>query len=128
MNALSVFFKALSDPSRLRMLTLLRDSGELCVCDIESVMGCTQTKVSRHLGYLRRAGVVRTRKQGLWVYYSLAPRAGSVERRIIDTLGSTLRSEPDARNDAARLASLRGTGCCAVKITPKPGKGRSNGR
>ncbi len=64
-------FIALSDPTRFRILNLL-NSGELCVCDIMKVLKEPQSKISRHLGYLRSSKLVETRKKGLWMYYRLA--------------------------------------------------------
>ena len=69
MDTLAKTFKALSDESRLRILGIILRSEELCVCDIEYVMGFTQTKVSRHLAYLKNAGLVEDRRQGLWMLY-----------------------------------------------------------
>src|SRR3990167_10728575 len=71
LRAMDVVFKALADPTRLRILALLA-GGEICVCDIHDTLGIPQPRASRHLSYLRRAGLVETRKQGLWVHYRLA--------------------------------------------------------
>jgi DNA-binding transcriptional ArsR family regulator len=64
-------FKALADESRLRILHLILRNKEMCTSDLEHVLDYTQTKTSRHLGYLRSAGLVATRKIDQWVYYSL---------------------------------------------------------
>src|SRR5207248_1507170 len=64
-------FQALGDATRLRILGLLL-AGEICVCDIHETLRISQPKASRHLAYLRRAGLVATRRQGLWVHYRLA--------------------------------------------------------
>ena len=72
-------FRAFSDRTRLRILHLLLP-GELCVCHIVDVLDLSQPKVSRHLAYLRRTGLVLARKEGLWNYYRLAPaRARSMK-------------------------------------------------
>ena len=63
--AVDTMFRAFSDRTRLRILHMLRD-GELCVCDIVDVLGVPQPKASRHLSYLRKAGLVEARKDGLW--------------------------------------------------------------
>ncbi|MBI2094879.1 MAG: metalloregulator ArsR/SmtB family transcription factor [Candidatus Omnitrophica bacterium] len=63
-------FNALADETRLRILNLLAE-GELCVCDIVGVLREPQSKVSRHLAYLRRAGLAQARKEGLWMHYEL---------------------------------------------------------
>src|SRR4051794_14901027 len=64
-------FRAFSDRTRLRLLNML-GSGEVCVCDLVAVLDVPQPKVSRHLAYLRRAGLVVARKEGLWMHYRLA--------------------------------------------------------
>lgn len=63
-------FKALSDETRLRILSLLKE-GELCVCDIAETLEMTQPNISFHLGMLKEAGIIRDRKNGRWIYYSL---------------------------------------------------------
>ncbi|MEE9203279.1 MAG: metalloregulator ArsR/SmtB family transcription factor [Dehalococcoidia bacterium] len=70
MPELSRLFKALSDDTRLRMLTLLLP-GELCVCEIMQALSVSQSRASRNLGILRDAGLLKDRRQGQWVYYSL---------------------------------------------------------
>jgi ArsR family transcriptional regulator len=67
---LSQTFKALSDETRLKILALLKD-GEACVCDIAETLGMTQPNISFHLGILKEAGLIRDRKNGRWMHYSL---------------------------------------------------------
>src|SRR3990172_12923731 len=81
-----VMFRAFSDRTRLRILHLLV-GGELCVCDIVAVLGVPQPKASRHLAYLRKAGLVIARKEGLWSYYRLAPARNAFHEKILDCLG-----------------------------------------
>ena len=114
MKALSSVFKALSDEARLRILNLLMYSGELCVCDIQAVMGFTQTKVSRHLAYLRKAGLVSDRKEGLWMLSSIAKPRDEAHRQVLHSLATVLRSSDVAKRDAKRLASNISSGCCAT--------------
>jgi ArsR family transcriptional regulator, arsenate/arsenite/antimonite-responsive transcriptional repressor len=64
-------FKSLSEPVRLRVLYLLLEKGELCVCDLVSALELSQSVVSRHLAYLRNAGLLNTRREGVWVYYQV---------------------------------------------------------
>ncbi|WP_337879223.1 metalloregulator ArsR/SmtB family transcription factor [Rheinheimera sp.] len=68
-----LFFKALSDPTRLQSLLLIQQEQELCVCELVAALGEIQPKISRHLAQLRRDGILLDRKQGLWVYYRLHP-------------------------------------------------------
>ena len=67
------FFKALSDLTRLRMLVLLSNEGELCVCELTHALDEIQPKISRHLAQLRELGVVLDRRQGQWIYYRINP-------------------------------------------------------
>jgi ArsR family transcriptional regulator len=121
MNALATVFKALSDQARLRIINLLFYSGELCVCDIQAVMGFTQTKVSRHLAYLRRAGLVDDRRQGLWMLYSIARPRNQEQKQILEFLASLLKLNDVAQRDAKRLAGKIRSGCCATYSAVKPG-------
>ncbi|MES9832647.1 MAG: metalloregulator ArsR/SmtB family transcription factor [Candidatus Thiodiazotropha sp. LLP2] len=66
-------FKALSDPTRLRCLTLLVECDELCVCELTHALALPQPKISHHLGTLRKSGIVSDRKVGLWNYYTINP-------------------------------------------------------
>src|SRR6188508_825593 len=74
-------FQALGDVTRLRILGLLM-TGEVCVCHIHESLKISQPKASRHLAYLRRAGLVTTRREGLWVHYQLAPATDPVVATI----------------------------------------------
>ena len=79
-------FKTLSDDTRLSIVLLLREMGELCVCDIGAALDAPQPKISRHLGMLRDAGVLLDRKEGKWVYYSLDVSKGHELSAMIDDL------------------------------------------
>jgi ArsR family transcriptional regulator len=67
-QSLEGIFHALADGTRIRILGLLL-SGEVCVCNLHESLGESQPKISRHLAYLRKAGLVATRREGLWVHY-----------------------------------------------------------
>ncbi len=71
MNKLLPLFKALSDETRLKIIMLLKD-GEVCVCDIADTLKMTQPNISFHLGMLKEAGLIKDRKNGRWIHYSLA--------------------------------------------------------
>lgn len=108
----NLLFRAFSDRTRLRILHLLR-GGEVCVGDLVKVLRVPQPTASRHLAYLRRAGLVRTRKQGLWTYYSLAPVRGEFHRSLLDCLGTCFREIPELEADARRYARIqKAGGCC----------------
>ncbi len=95
-------FKALSDETRLRILALLC-RGELCVCELMAVLELPQSTVSRHLAYLRNASLVLDRRQGVWMYYRLAPGEDSLHRELLDLLARRLEPLPEARRDLALL-------------------------
>ena len=120
MKELATIFKALSDEARLRILNLLFRSGELCVCDIESTTGFTQTKVSRHLSYLRNAGLIDSRQQGLWMLYKIATARNDEHQQLLDCLQTILQTNSTAKRDARELEKNIKNGCCATFSTIKP--------
>jgi ArsR family transcriptional regulator len=95
-------FRAFSDRTRLRILHLLLP-GELCVCHIVDVLDLSQPKISRHLAYLRRTGLVLARKEGLWNYYRLAPAQSAFHEKLLQCLGTCFREVPELTQDAQRL-------------------------
>jgi DNA-binding transcriptional ArsR family regulator len=94
-------FKALSDETRLRLVVLLHKR-ELCVCQIEAALGISQTKASRHLAILRRAGLLKSRRNGLWVYYSLAEPGNNVEATLFQSLSDSLCTDLSSMEDLAK--------------------------
>jgi ArsR family transcriptional regulator len=107
--ALARLYQTLGDATRLRILGLLL-TGEVCVCHIHESLRISQPKASRHLAYLRRAGLVEARRDGLWVYYRLSessePIVGTIRQAAIHVLAHLA----PVREDARRLAKR--TGCC----------------
>lgn len=87
-------FRAFSDRTRLRILHLLLD-GELCVCDIMRVLDMSQPKISRHLAYLRRAGLVQARREGLWMHYRLRIARGRFHESLLQCLKNCFRAAPE---------------------------------
>jgi ArsR family transcriptional regulator, arsenate/arsenite/antimonite-responsive transcriptional repressor len=113
-HPVDLMFKAFSDRTRLRILHLLQP-GELCVCDIVSILALPQAKVSRHLAYLRRAKLVEVRKDGLWSHYRLAPAGGTFHQKLLDCLACCFREVPQLVEDHEKLP-IRSPACCAVPI------------
>jgi ArsR family transcriptional regulator len=113
LQPVDLMFRAFSDRTRLRLLYLLRD-GELCVCDLVAVVGAPQPKISRHLAYLRRSGLVRVRKDRLWSYYALAPASGDFHAKLLECLSCCAPGVPELAQDARRLARVGRTGKCAA--------------
>ena len=99
-------FKAFSDRTRLRILHLLL-KGEMCVCDIVSVTRVPQPTASRHLAYLRRAGLIVRRKDSFWSYYELAPAESEFHRSLLKCLKECFRDVPELAGDAKRAARAR---------------------
>jgi ArsR family transcriptional regulator, arsenate/arsenite/antimonite-responsive transcriptional repressor len=106
-----LMFRAFSDPIRLRILSLLQ-RGELCVCDLVEVLTLPQPTVSRHLSYLRRAGLVTVRQERSWNYYQLAPARSPFHSKLLECLGSCFRDVPEMTKDATRARTLRKRGGC----------------
>lgn len=104
-------FRAFSDPTRLRILHLLR-GGELCVGDLVQIVRVPQPTASRHLAYLRKAGLVRARKNGLWIHYSLVPPKNSFHQKLLECLGSCFHEVDELKSDSVRAEKLRKTGGC----------------
>lgn len=100
---LDTVLKALADPTRLRIVGLLA-AGEVCVCHIHESLGIPQPKTSRHLAYLRRAGVVAGRKDGLWVHYRLAEME-PVVKAVVDAAAHALSHLDTSARDRKRLAA-----------------------
>lgn len=114
-------FMALSDQTRLRLLNLMRED-EICVCFFTEALGESQPKISRHLAYLRNAGLVEARREGKWMHYRIIPPENPFAKEILfDTL-EWLRSQDDMQNDHENLVAA----CCSVNVpvtiakAPKP--------
>jgi ArsR family transcriptional regulator len=95
-------FAALADPTRLRLLNLM-NGRKVCVCHFVEILKQGQPKISRHLAYLRRAGIVEARREGKWMHYRIEPPADTRAASILDV---TLRSFETDRNMQADLARL----------------------
>ena len=118
---LVTLFQALGDKTRLRLLNLLA-GGELCVCYFVEILGESQPKISRHLGYLRRAGIVAARRDGKWMHYRLVRPADARQARALDCVLHVLGEDRRMQRDRAQLERA----CCAVRLpaalqnAPKP--------
>jgi ArsR family transcriptional regulator len=113
-DRVDLMFRAFSDRTRLRLLNMLR-GGETCVCDLVDVLAVPQPKVSRHLAYLRRAGLVMARKDGLWMHYHLAPAKSEFHKSLLNCLACCFQSVPELKRDIERLGrkpSSCSTDCC----------------
>jgi len=128
-------FKAFSDETRLRILHLLLN-GECCICELMAVLELTQSKVSRHMAYLKNAGFVTDRREGVWMYYSLAKPANEIHACQLRCLSGCFQEIEILRQDEARLEritrerKLRCASCsqAAGSMIPRSGKGASRTR
>jgi ArsR family transcriptional regulator, arsenate/arsenite/antimonite-responsive transcriptional repressor len=110
---IEALFKALADATRLRILALLV-GGEICVCEMHGALKLPQPTVSRHLAYLRRAGLVETRREGLWIHYRLASLDDTVLRTLTDIVKHALTHVDTIAKDGERLR--KATGCCLKAV------------
>ena len=90
MRTLTNVFKALSDETRLQMLSLLFKKGELCVCDFIEVLEITQSKASRHLRHLVNAGLLDDRREASWVYFRLPDKPEPAQAKVLKMLPAVL--------------------------------------
>jgi ArsR family transcriptional regulator len=114
LDSIDLMFRASSDWTRLRILHILQD-GELCVGDIVEILLAPQPRISRHLAYLRKAGLVVVRKTGLWSHYSLAPPKTPFHRKLLECLAKCFSEVPELQADGARAAKIRKSGGCCPK-------------
>jgi ArsR family transcriptional regulator len=106
-----LFFRALADRTRLRVLNLM-GAGEVCVCFFVEILKTNQPKVSRHLAYLRRAGVVGARREGQWMHYRIVEPADPGAARVLKEVLSWLENDQEMQQDRQRLVKL----CCAPQL------------
>ncbi|MDB6018349.1 MAG: Arsenical resistance operon repressor [Pedosphaera sp.] len=123
MSEIATLFAALADPTRLRLLYLVKD-GEICVCFLQGVLQTNQPKISRHLAYLKRAGLVAARKEGKWMHYCLKRQPADSQKLLQQAFDSLARA-PQIRSDVQRLKNIR---CCpsryGISDPLRPGTGK----
>jgi len=118
---IELLFRALADRTRLRLLNLMGDD-EVCVCFLVEALGTNQPKISRHLAYLRRAGIVAARREGKWMHYRLVRPVDPLGAAVLEAVRAYLKYEPQLQADRSRLVRL----CCSpnapafLKRAPKP--------
>jgi ArsR family transcriptional regulator len=111
MKEMEQVFKALADGTRLRILNLLLH-GELCVCDIQFVLDSPQPNVSRHLTYLKNAGLVQDRREGPRIYYSLIQATAGLQREVYPFLSRLFRQPKILKDDLRKLRKAVKRGNC----------------
>ena len=122
-------YKALADKTRLRILALLGNN-EVCVCHMHDTLGLPQPTVSRHLAYLRKSGLVETRRDGVWMHYqvsrSLSPLVQGIVRAAVDALQQVPGTSQDRKQFQRSFGQLyvldspAGGACCAPRAQEQP--------
>ncbi|MEJ7708412.1 MAG: metalloregulator ArsR/SmtB family transcription factor [Pyrinomonadaceae bacterium] len=115
------FFKALADRTRLRLINLMGDD-EVCVCFFVEVIRVPQPKISRHLAYLRRAGMVSARREGKWMHYRLTVPPNESAARVLKEVRQWLSEDHEMQRDRQRFVQV----CCSpsppmsIQGAPRP--------
>ncbi len=112
---LAGLFAALADPTRLRLLNLM-DGREVCVCYFVEILRQGQPKISRHLAYLRKAGLVSARREGKWMHYRMVPQADEAAASILAAVLASMASDRQMQGDRAKLERA----CCAPQKLVMP--------
>ena len=116
-----LFFRALADPTRLRIINLIGDQ-EVCVCFFVEILNTNQPKISRHLAYLRRAGIVAARREGIWMHYRISIPGDENAAKVLNDVREWLVKDAVMQQDRKRLNKI----CCAPELpvqlqgSPKP--------
>ncbi len=113
METIASTFQSLEDETRLRVLALLLEEEELCVCDLMAALQLPQSTVSRHLSHLRNAGWLRVRREGVWIYYSIVKQPGPLQQSLLPILRHFLRDAAVTKSDIERLRGLSRGNVCA---------------
>jgi ArsR family transcriptional regulator len=109
-EALETLFQALGDRTRLRLLNLMA-GGEVCVCFFIEILDEPQPKISRHLAYLRSAGLVAARREAKWAHYAITPPDHPAARAAFDAVMETLQDDREMQRDRAALTRV----CCSPR-------------
>ena len=106
-----LFFRALADRTRLRLLNLMR-ADEVCVCFFVEILKTNQPKISRHLAYMRRAGIVGARREGPWMHYRIVEPSDTDAAQVLKDVLSWLANDREMQRDRDRLVKV----CCAPQL------------
>jgi ArsR family transcriptional regulator len=118
---MGLFFAALADNTRLRLLNLIGET-EVCVCFFVEVIGTNQPKISRHLAYLRKAGIVAARRDGIWAHYRIVAPKNEHAAKLLRDVQEWLKTDKIMQKDRKQLANV----CCApqppvsIQGAPRP--------
>ena len=107
---MELFFKALADKTRLRLISLMGDD-EICVCFFTEVINTTQPKISRHLAYLRKAGLVEARREGKWMHYRITEPGDERAAQVFSEIRAWLAEDAQMQRDRTKLVQV----CCSPR-------------
>ena len=115
------FFKALADRTRLRLLNLMR-TDEVCVCFFVEILKTNQPKISRHLAYLRRAGIVGARREGPWIHYRIQEPPDENAAGVLKDVMAWLANDREMQRDREKLVKICGAPQLplAIQRAPRP--------
>ncbi|HEY0429937.1 MAG TPA: metalloregulator ArsR/SmtB family transcription factor [Pyrinomonadaceae bacterium] len=111
LSEMETFFMALADKTRLRLLNLMRQD-EICVCFFTEVLGESQPKISRHLAYLRNAGMVEARREGKWMHYSISEPKDENAEKVLQEVLAWLANQDEMRKDHEKYQQV----CCSPEM------------
>lgn len=111
MEKISTIFKSLDDETRLRILALLLEVDEICVCYLVAVLQLPQSTVSRHLALLKKAGWLKDRREGVWIYYSICKSLASIQQFLLPVLRNFLTTTETPKGDLKRLQGFMQDNC-----------------
>lgn len=118
---LELFFAALADRTRLRLLNLMRD-GEVCVCFFAETLGTNNPKISRHLSYLKRAKLVAGRRDGKWMHYRINEPNNKKAREVFALIMEMFKDDKEMQIDRETLTNV----CCAPQLVGISSARKSN--
>ncbi len=111
LQEMELLFRALADRTRLRLINLMGE-GEICVCFLVEALRTSQPKISRHLAFLKRAGIVEARRDGKWMHYRLIDPADERAVEVMKEVRRWLKEDSEMQRDSARLMKV----CCAPQL------------
>ena len=119
MKSLVQFFRAVSEETRLRIVMLLLH-GELCVCDLMAILDAPQSKLSRHLAYLKHSGIVNGRRAGVWMHYSLKAPLNDLYRVQLHLFKGEFSSLSPFKQDKRKMLKFKAKGECGSMTATRP--------
>jgi ArsR family transcriptional regulator len=118
-KSLVPFFRALADETRLRIVMLLLH-GELCVCDLMAILGAPQSKLSRHLAYLKHSGIVSGRREGVWMHYSLRAPLSDLYQGQLHLFKEKFSILSPFKQDKRKMLKFKAKGVCGSMTATRP--------